>query len=76
MKTTYMKHELVQMPFTEHSQCECRLKKAVHLVPLRQCQPCVGRRRVLDPGTCECRCSATARSCQLKGRTLNRHACR
>ncbi|MBN3316979.1 VEGFA factor, partial [Atractosteus spatula] len=99
MKTTYMKHELVQMPFTEHSQSvtelsaeiqfivkqllmlclllcfHYRLKKDVHLVPLRQCQPCVGRRRALDPGTCECRCSATARSCQLKGRTLNRHTC-
>lgn len=24
MKTTYMKHELVRLPFVEHSQCECR----------------------------------------------------
>ncbi|XP_060783941.1 vascular endothelial growth factor A isoform X2 [Neoarius graeffei] len=24
MKTTYMKHELVQLPFVEHNQCECR----------------------------------------------------
>ncbi|XP_026061069.1 placenta growth factor-like isoform X2 [Carassius auratus] len=26
MRTSYMKHELVQLPFIEHNQCECRLK--------------------------------------------------
>ncbi|XP_048884356.1 vascular endothelial growth factor A isoform X1 [Brienomyrus brachyistius] len=36
MKTTYTKHELVQIPFTEHSQCECRLKKDLLAVPTRQ----------------------------------------
>ncbi|KAI4893714.1 hypothetical protein NFI96_012168 [Prochilodus magdalenae] len=34
MKTTYMKHELVELPFVEHSQCECRLK-AGHVEPTR-----------------------------------------
>ncbi|XP_062856465.1 vascular endothelial growth factor A [Trichomycterus rosablanca] len=36
MKTSYMKHELVQLPFTEHSQCECRLKADLHTEPTRQ----------------------------------------
>ncbi|XP_061092032.1 vascular endothelial growth factor A isoform X1 [Conger conger] len=45
MKTTYLKHELVQMPFTEHSQCECRPKKDVQLVPVRQEQSPVRKGR-------------------------------
>ncbi|XP_066505239.1 vascular endothelial growth factor A isoform X1 [Hoplias malabaricus] len=36
MKTTYMTHELVQLPFVEHSQCECRLKPGLHLEPTRK----------------------------------------
>ncbi|XP_066575156.1 snake venom vascular endothelial growth factor toxin [Amia ocellicauda] len=98
MKTRYMKHELVQLPFTEHSQCECRLKKDMHLVPVRleqkegrrekqrrlgsgmdpasQCRPCPGRRRVLVPGSCECRCTLSTQTCHHKGRTLNQHTCR
>lgn len=24
MRTSFMKHELVELPFVEHSQCECR----------------------------------------------------
>ncbi|XP_041654187.1 vascular endothelial growth factor A isoform X1 [Cheilinus undulatus] len=27
MRTSFMKHELVELPFIEHSQCECRLKE-------------------------------------------------
>ncbi|XP_064182253.1 vascular endothelial growth factor A isoform X2 [Anguilla rostrata] len=112
MKTTYLKHELVQMPFTEHSQCECRLKKELQLVPVRQeqspvrkgrqreggkskrkksgkikpslppptpgpnCPPCPGRRRVLDPESCQCRCSLTHDSCKQRGRHLNPQSCR
>ncbi|XP_053091391.1 vascular endothelial growth factor A isoform X2 [Pangasianodon hypophthalmus] len=37
MKTTYMKHELVQLPFVEHSQCECRPKATLHTEPTRNC---------------------------------------
>ncbi|XP_058252206.1 vascular endothelial growth factor A-A isoform X2 [Hemibagrus wyckioides] len=33
MKTTYMKHELVQLPFVEHRQCECRPKADLHTEP-------------------------------------------
>ncbi|RXN29183.1 syntaxin-5 isoform X1 [Labeo rohita] len=36
MRTSYMKHELVQLPFTEHNQCECRLKANLYAEPTRQ----------------------------------------
>ncbi|XP_026873549.2 vascular endothelial growth factor A [Electrophorus electricus] len=36
MKTTYMNYELVQLPFIEHTQCECRLKADLHIQPTRQ----------------------------------------
>ncbi|XP_076877868.1 vascular endothelial growth factor A [Brachyhypopomus gauderio] len=36
MKTSYMRHELVQVPFIEHSQCECRLKADLQIQPTRQ----------------------------------------
>ncbi|TRY90119.1 hypothetical protein DNTS_031607 [Danionella cerebrum] len=35
MKTSYMKHEPVQLPFTEHKQCECRLKADLYPEPSR-----------------------------------------
>ncbi|XP_061092033.1 vascular endothelial growth factor A isoform X2 [Conger conger] len=84
MKTTYLKHELVQMPFTEHSQCECRPKKDVQLVPVSlppatpgpQCPPCPGRRRVLDQQSCHCRCTQSQDSCRQRGRHLNQQSCR
>ncbi|KAI1898679.1 hypothetical protein AGOR_G00074860 [Albula goreensis] len=120
MKTSYLKHELVQMPFTEHSQCECRLKTELlpesfrqeqrparkgrqrergkpkrkkngkikpsygdfainHLPPPTtrpQCHPCPGRRRVLDPTSCLCRCSYSQENCRQRGRHLNHQSCR
>ncbi|XP_029113210.1 vascular endothelial growth factor A isoform X3 [Scleropages formosus] len=86
MKTAYMKHELVQMPFTEHSQCECRLKKDLLPVPDSpslppptpgpECAPCPRRRRLLDPRTCLCRCSQTPESCRQRGKRLNQQSCR
>ncbi|XP_058506349.1 vascular endothelial growth factor A [Solea solea] len=27
MRTSFMKHEIIELPFVEHSQCECRLKE-------------------------------------------------
>ncbi|XP_067313129.1 vascular endothelial growth factor A isoform X1 [Pseudorasbora parva] len=36
MKTSYMKHEIVQLPFIEHNQCECRLKANFYAEPTRQ----------------------------------------
>ncbi|XP_036405023.1 snake venom vascular endothelial growth factor toxin HF isoform X2 [Megalops cyprinoides] len=84
MRTSYMKHELVQLPFTEHSQCECRLKKDLKVAagrppaptPRPQCPPCPGRRRVVDPKSCQCSCSQSQESCRQRGRHLNQHSCR
>lgn len=36
MKTSFMKHELIELPFIEHSQCECRLKEELQSTPARQ----------------------------------------
>ncbi|CAJ1058742.1 Syntaxin 5A isoform 3 [Xyrichtys novacula] len=33
MRTSFMRHELVELPFNEHSQCECRLKEELRLTP-------------------------------------------
>lgn len=33
MRTSFMKHELVELPFVEHSQCECRLKEQFQTTP-------------------------------------------
>uniref|UniRef100_A0A8C1BIE7 Vascular endothelial growth factor Ba n=1 Tax=Cyprinus carpio carpio TaxID=630221 RepID=A0A8C1BIE7_CYPCA len=39
MRTSYMKHELVQLPFIEHNQCECRLKANLYAEPTRTLVP-------------------------------------
>ncbi|XP_044061714.1 vascular endothelial growth factor A [Siniperca chuatsi] len=41
MRTSFMKHELIELPFVEHSQCECRLKE--------QFQPAPSTRPYLKP---------------------------
>uniref|UniRef100_A0A3B3SWP7 Vascular endothelial growth factor Ba n=1 Tax=Paramormyrops kingsleyae TaxID=1676925 RepID=A0A3B3SWP7_9TELE len=61
------------MPFTEHSQCECSLPPPT---TEPQCTPCSGRRRVLDPLTCQCHCSQTSDSCRRRGKRLNQQNCR
>ncbi|KAM7417506.1 hypothetical protein PAMA_017241 [Pampus argenteus] len=33
IRTSFMKHELVELPFIEHSQCECRLKDQFQPTP-------------------------------------------
>ncbi|XP_026213421.1 vascular endothelial growth factor B [Anabas testudineus] len=33
MRTSFMKHELIELPFVEHSQCECRLKEQFEPTP-------------------------------------------
>ncbi|XP_034545133.1 vascular endothelial growth factor A [Notolabrus celidotus] len=33
MRTSFMKHELIELPFIEHSQCECRLKEELQSTP-------------------------------------------
>ncbi|XP_071783272.1 vascular endothelial growth factor A [Centroberyx gerrardi] len=33
MRTSFMKHELIELPFVEHSQCECRVKEQLPSSP-------------------------------------------
>lgn len=33
MKTSFMKHEFVELPFVEHSKCECRMKEHLQTTP-------------------------------------------
>uniref|UniRef100_A0A1A8J9H6 Platelet-derived growth factor (PDGF) family profile domain-containing protein n=1 Tax=Nothobranchius kuhntae TaxID=321403 RepID=A0A1A8J9H6_NOTKU len=35
MRTSFMKHELIELSFIEHSQCECRLKEQLQPTPTR-----------------------------------------
>uniref|UniRef100_A0A087XQW8 Vascular endothelial growth factor Ba n=1 Tax=Poecilia formosa TaxID=48698 RepID=A0A087XQW8_POEFO len=52
MRTSFMKHELIELPFVEHSQCECRLKEQfqptpttrLHLKPAGKERKKVGRK--------------------------------
>ncbi|XP_010896673.1 vascular endothelial growth factor A [Esox lucius] len=39
MKTSFMKHELIELDFVEHSQCECRLKENLLSAPTRPSKP-------------------------------------
>uniref|UniRef100_A0A3P8ZR99 Platelet-derived growth factor (PDGF) family profile domain-containing protein n=1 Tax=Esox lucius TaxID=8010 RepID=A0A3P8ZR99_ESOLU len=41
MKTSFMKHELIELDFVEHSQCECRLKENLLSAPTRYSTVCV-----------------------------------
>nr|XP_046180901.1 snake venom vascular endothelial growth factor toxin VR-1'-like isoform X2 [Oncorhynchus gorbuscha] len=46
MKTSFMKHELIELDFVEHSQCECRLKENLQSAPTRPAKPLrKGRKR-------------------------------
>ncbi|KAM9795682.1 vascular endothelial growth factor A [Neosynchiropus ocellatus] len=122
LRTSFMKHELIVLPFIEHSQCECRIKQSLKVTPtispdqesskhrekkrgkyrnttteatsteshvplspattpppsvsLPSCQPCRGRKWVLDSTTCECHCSITAENCSRKKRRLNLRRCK
>lgn len=33
MRTSFMKHELIELPFVEHSKCECRMKEQFQMTP-------------------------------------------
>ncbi|KAK7922442.1 hypothetical protein WMY93_009344 [Mugilogobius chulae] len=33
MRTSFMNHELVELPFVEHSKCECRIKEHLQTTP-------------------------------------------
>ncbi|XP_062850746.1 vascular endothelial growth factor Ab isoform X4 [Trichomycterus rosablanca] len=73
------------MSFTEHTECECRIKKNIiqektentHCKPC--CSTCSERRKrlfVQDPETCQCSCKHTEADCKLKQLELNERTCR
>ncbi|CAB1337525.1 unnamed protein product [Coregonus sp. 'balchen'] len=45
MKTSFMKHELIELDFVEHSQCECRLKEDLRSAPTRPAKPLRKKKR-------------------------------
>ncbi|XP_029470616.1 vascular endothelial growth factor B isoform X2 [Rhinatrema bivittatum] len=77
MKTKFMNTQTEEMPFVQHSECECRPKKNTKLKSARSpCSECPDRRKQQDPQTCECTCKRSAQRCQAKGLELNEHTCR
>lgn len=45
MRTSFMKHELIELPFAEHSKCECRMKEQFQTTPARRSSVKQTRRR-------------------------------
>ncbi|XP_077443594.1 vascular endothelial growth factor Ab [Stigmatopora argus] len=69
----------VYMSFTEHSACECRLKKEVKQLQENTCKPCAEKRRhffLQDPQTCRCSCKHTDQFCKDRQQELNERTCR
>ncbi|XP_051792622.1 vascular endothelial growth factor Ab isoform X3 [Acanthochromis polyacanthus] len=71
------------MSFTEHSACECRLKKEVKEQKENVCEPCCDhcterRKRlfVQDPATCRCSCKHTDEYCKERQLELNERTCK
>ncbi|XP_077090909.1 vascular endothelial growth factor Ab isoform X3 [Siphateles boraxobius] len=72
------------MSFSEHSECQCRLKKDLpekrensHCEPC--CSTCSERRRrlfVQDPETCQCSCKHSEADCRSRQLELNERTCR
>lgn len=70
----------LQMRFTEHSRCECRLKPGLVTEKKQyQCSPCSERRKRLfiqDPLTCKCSCKNSQLDCTARQLELNERTCR
>ncbi|XP_027007327.1 vascular endothelial growth factor Ab isoform X4 [Tachysurus fulvidraco] len=72
------------MSFAEHTECECRVKKAmqentdnIHCKPC--CSTCSERKKrlyVQDPETCQCTCKHSEADCKQKQLELNERTCR
>lgn len=44
MRTSFMKHELIELPFVEHSKCECRMKEQFPTTPATRSRAKLTRR--------------------------------
>ncbi|KAM9782985.1 vascular endothelial growth factor Ab isoform 2-T2 [Neosynchiropus ocellatus] len=67
------------MSFTEHSACECRLRKEVKEQRENVCEPCTDKRKrlfVQDPVTCRCSCKHTDEYCKDRQLELNERTCK
>ncbi|XP_040016591.1 vascular endothelial growth factor Ab isoform X2 [Gasterosteus aculeatus] len=71
------------MSFTEHSACECRLKKEAAEQKDNVCAPCCDhcserRRRLFlqDPASCRCSCKHTDAFCKERQLELNEKTCK
>ncbi|KAM4713061.1 vascular endothelial growth factor Ab isoform 1-T1 [Anableps anableps] len=71
------------MSFTEHRECECRLKTEVRKKKENVCEPCCDncterRKRlfVQDPSTCQCSCKHTVEYCKERQLELNEKTCK
>ncbi|XP_066524248.1 vascular endothelial growth factor Ab isoform X2 [Hoplias malabaricus] len=72
------------MSFTEHTECQCRLKKDIqdktensHCKPC--CSTCSERRKrlfVQDPETCQCSCKHSEADCKQRQLELNERTCK
>ncbi|XP_059196158.1 vascular endothelial growth factor A-A [Centropristis striata] len=70
---------IIQLRFTEHQKCECRLKPDVQAKKEYHCGPCSERRKrlfVQDPLTCKCSCKFTQLDCKSRHLELNERTCR
>ncbi|XP_051922415.1 vascular endothelial growth factor A-A isoform X1 [Hippocampus zosterae] len=71
----------IQLSFTEHKKCDCRLKPEVQAKKEKEyhCAPCSERRKrlfVQDPLTCKCSCKFTQLDCKSRQLELNERTCR
>ncbi|XP_058273080.1 vascular endothelial growth factor Ab isoform X2 [Hemibagrus wyckioides] len=72
------------MSFAEHTECECRVKKALQeKTENTHCKPCCSlcserkkRLFIQDPETCQCSCKHSEEDCKLKQLELNERTCR
>ncbi|KAM8939238.1 vascular endothelial growth factor B [Pelodytes ibericus] len=81
--------QMIDLELIQHMHCECRPKKKVKIrrpkgkrgreaikkANRSLCAPC-GKRRTLDPLTCQCHCLWSEEKCQQKGKKLNSKNCR
>ncbi|XP_072528829.1 vascular endothelial growth factor Ab isoform X2 [Salminus brasiliensis] len=74
---------ILLMSFTEHTECQCWLKKDIQDKTENHCKPCCStcseRRKRLyiqDPETCQCSCKHSEADCKLRQLELNERTCR
>nr|XP_061789689.1 vascular endothelial growth factor A-A-like [Nerophis lumbriciformis] len=78
VRSKFSQHK-IELSFTEHQKCDCRLKPGVQAMNEYHCAPCSERRKrlfVQDPLTCKCSCKFTQLDCKSRQLELNERNCR